>query len=124
ARAGRSAIRAAYPIAEVPSGIRRSEDAAEVLHSCRDRAWAIELGGDLFFAGTESLVREVSRLDDAVEILLLDVRRVDEVSSIGYTMLGRLRDQLARDGRAVVLVDPAGMVSGRIEGVSSFTTRV
>lgn len=123
ARAGRSATRATYPIAEAQSDIRRSEEAAEVLRAHSDRAWVIELGGDLFFAGTESLVRAISRLDSAVELVVLDVRHVDELSAIAFTMLGRLRDQFAEEGRALVLVDPAGVVAGRLTEVPSFATR-
>ena len=38
----------------------------------------IELNGDLLFAGTESMVRELSGLDDDVDFVILDLRRVDE----------------------------------------------
>lgn len=123
ARAGRSAIRAAYPISEAPSDIRRSEEAAEVLRTHGERARVVALGGDLFFAGSESVVREISRLDRAVELVVLDVRRVGEVSGIAITMLRRLRDQFAESDRALVLVDTTGIVSASVEGVPSFPTR-
>lgn len=123
ARAGRSAIRAAYPVAEAHSDIRRSEEAAEVLRANGDRAWVIALGGDLFFAGTESVVREISRLDSTVELVVLDVRRVDEMSGIAFTMFRRLRDQLAESGRSLVVVESSGIVSAHLQGVASFPTR-
>src|SRR5699024_11071113 len=82
ARAGRSAIRATYPITQAPSPIRRTEDAGAVLRDTGDRATVIELGGDLLFAGTESMIREITALSDDVDLIVLDVRRVDEVSQV------------------------------------------
>src|SRR5699024_9241534 len=79
ARPGRSAIRATYDVTHVPSGIRRTEDAAALLHDYGDRAKIIELTGDLVFAGTESMVREISGVAPTVELIALDVRRVDEI---------------------------------------------
>ena len=45
-----------------PSGIRRTDEAADVLRDNGHRARVIELNGDLLFAGTESMVREISDL--------------------------------------------------------------
>ncbi len=118
ARAGRSAIRASYSITEAPSGIRRAEDANEVLREHQERARVIELTGDLLFAGTESMVREISDLDDDVELVVLDVRRVDEVSRVALGMLRTLEDQLSAAGRQLVLVDSEGTTAQALEDVA------
>src|SRR5690625_4961958 len=53
ARAGRSAIRGRYSVVEVPSAIRRSEEAMATLREHGEDAVVLELAGDLLFAGTE-----------------------------------------------------------------------
>lgn len=111
ARPGRSAIRASYDITMVPSGIRRTDDAAALLHGHGDRAQIIELSGDLVFAGTESMVREVSDLSSAVELVVLDVRRVDEVGPIATRMFRQLAKGLAAENRELVFIDGEGSLS-------------
>jgi glutaminase len=106
ARAGRSAIRASYDITVVPSGIRRTDESAEVLRENGHRAQLIELNGDLLFAGTESMVREISSLPDDVELVVLDLRRVDEVGGVALRMFARLEEILAADNRELLLIDP------------------
>lgn len=125
ARAGRSAIRATYPIAEVPSAVRRTDEASAALREHDERAVVIELVGDLLFAGTESMIREISSLDDAVEFIVLDVRRVDEVSRMSQNMLRTIAGQLAGADRHLVLVDPEGVLSPNFTDteVPAFATR-
>ncbi|TJY66348.1 glutaminase A [Arthrobacter sp. CAU 1506] len=127
ARTGRNAIRASYDITDAPSGIRRNDEAAEVLRDNAHRARVIELNGDLLFAGTESMVREVSGLDESVELIILDMRRVDETAPVALDMLERLRTSLAQDGRGLVLIDGEGALAQRFEedgrAVPSFATR-
>jgi len=127
ARAGRSAIRARYNITAVPSGIRRTEDSAEVLRENGHRAQLIELNGDLLFAGTESMVREISSLPDDVELVILDLRRVDEVGGVALRMLTRLAENLSSDNRDLLLIDPedtlAGVFADTGRPVSVFDTR-
>ncbi len=106
ARMGRSAIRARYTIDRAPSTIRRSTEAHEILVTYGHRVLVIELSGDLFFAGTESVVREVSRLSAEIQVVVLDARRVDEVSEVALRMLGALGVELTGDQRHLVLVDP------------------
>ena len=124
ARAGRPTIRATYSIARSPSTIRRTEEAAAVLSEHSDRAVVVELVGDLYFAGTESMIREITGFPDDVELIVLDVRRVDEVSQVALGMLGTVADQLAAAGRRLVTVDPEGAFDGafRPGRVPSFGT--
>lgn len=111
ARMGRSAIRARYTIDHAPSTIRRGSEAQEVLTTHGHRVMVIELAGDLFFAGTESVVREVSRLAAEIQVVVLDVRRLDEVSDVALRMLQSLGAELSGDQRRLVLVDPDEIVA-------------
>ncbi|GAA4284454.1 glutaminase A [Brevibacterium daeguense] len=108
ARTGRSAVRATFAISELPSRIRRTEPEAEVLERFDDRCRIIEVNGDLLFAGTESLVRAVSELDEHVELVVLDLRRVDEVGAVALQMLGGVERRLREADRQLVLVERIG----------------
>lgn len=125
ARAGRSAIRATYSIAQVPSAVRRTDEAATVLREHGDRAIVIELTGDLLFAGTESMIRELSNQDEDVEFIVLDVRRVDEVSRTSHGMLAAMVEQLRRADRQLVFIDPEDTLAAAVPDVEArtFATR-
>lgn len=124
ARAGRSAIRASHDITELPSGIRRNDEAAVVLARHGHRARLIELNGDLLFAGTESVLRGISDLEDAVEIVVLDLRRLDEVGAVARRMLARMQQALAAAGRMLLTIDPEDRLTGTFdERVPVFDTR-
>lgn len=125
ARAGRSAIRAIHSIAQVPSAVRRTDEAAIVLRDLGDRGIVIELTGDLLFAGTESMIRELSSLDDDVEFIVLDARRVDEVSRMSHTMLAALEHQLRDTHRQLLFVDPEDRLATAVSATeaSVFVTR-
>ncbi|MDQ0754897.1 glutaminase A [Arthrobacter sp. B3I4] len=128
ARTGRSAILAAYDVTETPSGIRRNDEAADVLRNHGDRARVIEVNGDLHFAGTESMVRELSSLADDVELVVLDLRRTDQVSDVAVRTLARIRKGMADSGRELVLVEGDGSVTEALgtsarRPVTSFATR-
>ncbi|MDP9980630.1 glutaminase [Pseudarthrobacter oxydans] len=111
ARTGRSAILAAYDVTETPSGIRRNDEAADVLRAHGHRARVIEVNGDLLFAGTESMVRELSSLADDVELVVLDVRRTDQVSEVAVRMLAKARQGMTDAGRELVLIEADGAVT-------------
>ena len=127
ARTGRSAIRNTYDIIAAPSGIRRTDEAAEVLRSHGHRAQVLELNGDLLFAGAETVVRALSNLDDAVELVVLDLRSVDEVSEVALRLFAESADMLAASGRSLVLVDGEGTVTAHLAArgreAPSFVTR-
>lgn len=115
ARAGKSAIRTTYPITQTPSPIRRTEEAGAVLRETGERAQVIELGGDLLFAGTESMIREITALSDGIDVLVLDVRRVDEISRVSIDMLRAAIDQLAATGRELVIIDPEDRLASSLD---------
>lgn len=126
-RSAKSAVRASYDILQSPSRRRRSEAERDTLAQCGRHAHVYEMHGDLLFAGAESMMRTVAQQDDDIEIVVLDVRRVDDVADVARTMLVKLRDSLKADGRDSALVDPDGILSAlRDTGESdpyTFTTR-
>ncbi|WP_434991991.1 glutaminase A [Arthrobacter sp. Ld5] len=127
ARAGKSAIRATYDIRATPSGVRRTDEAMDLLRDRGHRAQVIELNGDLLFAGTESMVRELSGLDDDVDFVILDLRRVDEVADVSLRLLGEARENLAKVGCDLVLIDGEGTLAETFKDVDrpvpTFDTR-
>ncbi|AUI51584.1 glutaminase A [Arthrobacter crystallopoietes] len=127
ARTGRSAIHSSYDISAAPSAVRRNDEAAEFLRKHGHRARVTELNGDLLFAGTESMVRELTTLDKDVELVILDVRRVDEAAGVALRLLSEVRAGFAREGRELALIDTHGTLTRAFEEadrkVPSFATR-
>ncbi|MFE4502024.1 glutaminase A [Rhodococcus sp. NPDC056743] len=109
-RAARSSIRARYTVTEAPSRVRRTPTEQAVLDDVGKRSRVYELHGDLLFTGAESAVREIGSVDEGLEVVVIDVRRVDDASDVAIRMITALRTQLAERGCAVALVDPAGLL--------------
>ncbi|MEV0343600.1 glutaminase A [Nocardia sp. NPDC050713] len=105
-RSARTTIRADYTVVEVPSRMRRSTEEIAVLDEHGHRARVYELHGDLLFAGAEGAVRAIEKRAGDLDALVIDLRRVGEVSVIAVTMLDELRRELAATGCLVALVDP------------------
>ncbi|MFE3291225.1 glutaminase A [Rhodococcus sp. NPDC059234] len=109
-RAARSAIRSSYTVGEAPSRQRRSGPELDTLERLGDRARIYELHGDLLFAGAETAVREIGDRGDDLEALVVDIRRVDEVSEVAGRMLADLHDALDAQGCRAAFVDPEGLL--------------
>lgn len=105
-RAARSAVRASYDVVEAPSRRNRSPQEQAVLLRYGRRARVYELHGDLLFAGAESVIREITARAGDLDLIVLDVRGVDETADISRKLLLGLRDELRRVGGEAVLVDP------------------
>jgi glutaminase len=105
-RAARSVVRASYTVLEVPSRRRRSPHEQALLLEHGKKARVYELLGDLQFAGVESVIREVSLRAEDLDVIVLDVRGVDEVPAVARRLLLDLRNELLEAGCQVVLVDP------------------
>ncbi|WP_084511352.1 glutaminase A [Nocardia lijiangensis] len=105
-RSARTAIRADYTVAQAPSRMRRSTEEIAVLDEHGHRARVYELHGDLLFAGVESAVRAIEARAGELDALVIDLRRVGEVSAIAVTMLDDLHRELAATECLVALVDP------------------
>ncbi|TQF66302.1 glutaminase A [Rhodococcus spelaei] len=109
-RAARSAIRSSYTVGEAPSRERRSGPELATLERTGNLARIYELHGDLLFAGAETAVREICDRADELEALVVDMRRVDEVSEVARRMLADLHDTLDAQGCRAAFVDPAGLL--------------
>ena len=105
-RAARSVVRASYSVLEAPSRRQRSPGEQAVLLQYGKKARVYELLGDLQFAGVESVIREISSRAEDLDIIVLDVRGVDEVADVARRLLLDLRDELLEAGGEAVLVDP------------------
>ncbi|PTR26718.1 L-glutaminase [Rhodococcus sp. OK519] len=108
-RAARSSIRARYSVAEAPSRTRRTEAEQQSLEAFGNRGRVYELHGDLLFTGAETAVREIDAERADLEVVVVDVRRVDDVSGVARRMIELLRADLAANGCRTALVDPDGL---------------
>lgn len=109
-RAARAAVRARYSVTDAPSRMRRSSTERSILDDVGKKSRVYELHGDLLFAGAETAVREIGRLEDGIEAVVVDVRKVDDVSNVARRMIGTLRDDLSNHDCGVALVDPVGLL--------------
>ncbi|ACV76971.1 glutaminase A [Nakamurella multipartita] len=109
-RAARSAVRASYDVIDRPSRRRRSPAEHDLLLRVGQRARIYELHGDLLFAGAESVVRKLTLDADELDVIVLDIRGVDETAAVTRTMMRTVRDWLRADGVEAVIVDPQSTV--------------
>ncbi|MFE3544775.1 glutaminase A [Nocardia sp. NPDC059177] len=109
-RSARTAIRADYSVAQVPSRLRRSPGDAAVLDAHGDRARIYELHGDLLFSGAERAVRAIEGKAGVLDALVIDLRRVGEVSAVAREMFDKLQAGLVGRDTRVALVDPDAKV--------------
>ena len=72
----------------------------------RARARVYELHGDLQFAAAESVIREITSRAGDLDVIVLDIRGIDETAEISVKLLGDLRDQFSAEGGEAVIVDP------------------
>lgn len=110
ARVTHSAVRVTYPVTAAPSGVRRRPAAEAVLADHGHRGRVIEVQGDLTFGAAESVMRELVGLDE-VDGVVLDVRRVTEVTDFARAGLTELAKGFDHQGTVMVLVDDSGRVA-------------
>jgi glutaminase len=116
ARAARSAIRASYDVQESPSAVWRPEADRRLLDEYGHKARIYETHGDLLFGGVESVVREISEASDGLDLVVLDVRRVGEISAISRRLLDDLHGFVREQGCDVALIDPDGLLARTTDG--------
>jgi glutaminase len=104
-RSHRSAIRAAYDVARVPSRRRRGPAERELLAQIGARAEVLELQGDLLFAGMEAVMRRVVGDAEELDVVVLDLRGAGQVDGSAASLLVDLRDALAAAGVQLGFVD-------------------
>ena len=67
--------------------MQRPQADRQVLERYGRRARIYEVHGDLLFAGAESVVREIAEAGEDLELLVLDVRRIGDVSDVARRLL-------------------------------------
>jgi glutaminase len=117
-RAARSAVRADYTLADAPSRRRRSASEQTTLEEKAPRARILELHGDMLFSAAESVVRALGTSGPDLDAVILDMRRVDDVSDVARTMLDDMMASLRSDGCATALVDPNGSLGHTTSSIS------
>jgi glutaminase len=111
ARSSRSAVRASYDVASVPSKRWRSPAERGLLDQVGDRAVVYELHGDMLFAGVELVVRAIVDRSPELDVAVVDLRAAAEVGSAATRLLLDLRQGLRGAGKELVFVE-----SGTHEG--------
>ena len=81
----------------------RGDEAREALRTAAARIRILELEGELFFGTADRLQREVDALPGDASIVILDLRRVNEIDATGARVLDVLNERAAQRGMTVAL---------------------
>lgn len=114
ARSVHSAVHNSYDLLETPSPTQRSPEDRLLLEQYGGRARIYELQGDLLFAGAESVVREITVAADELELVALDLRRINDVAEVSRRLLRSLEAALREQGCESAVVDPDGLLPGPV----------
>ncbi|CAN5754421.1 glutaminase A [soil metagenome] len=98
-----SAVRAQYTLAGMRSKRRRPESERRVLDEHGERVVVYELQGDVRFASTERVLREIIDAGDALHFAVLDFKRVAHIDRAATRMLASLVACCAARGQHLVL---------------------
>jgi glutaminase len=103
--ATREAVRAKYNVSRVRSKRRRREPERRALDDVGRRAQVFELQGDLLFATAETAVRDILAASSALDVVVVDFRRVSEVDASAAKLLLGLFTRLRDAGKKVLVAD-------------------
>lgn len=95
-------IRAAYDCARYRSRRQRPAPDTEFLQQRGQRIRVFELRGELMFGATESISQQIVQQIDAIDFLIIDLRRVFEVDAAATTILAALAHELREQGVVVL----------------------
>lgn len=113
-RMSRSIIRRTYTGREVQSRNLRAPAARELLANHGQRIVVFELEGPLFFGTGEKLVARITAaMDSQAHLVIVDVKRVNDIDSTGARILLRAASQLARRDKRLFIagVPPGGRIT-------------
>jgi MFS superfamily sulfate permease-like transporter len=115
-RMSRSNIRRTYRCDAIHSRKSRTAREMEVLERKGSGILAMELEGALFFGSAERLANEIDAvMTGDARLLLLDLRRVNEIDSTGAQILSGVSAGLARKGQHLALaLNRQGEVAARL----------
>ncbi|MBP2291531.1 SulP family inorganic anion transporter [Azospirillum rugosum] len=109
-RAAASVVRRSYHGDRVHSMTGRSGTDMDLLERHGRAIAVMELHGPVFFGSADNLARAAETLTAGGETLILDLTRVNDVESTGVLILRRLDERLAREGKTLLL---SGLGAGR-----------
>lgn len=101
---------------------RESLSTVRAAYDARPGIRIYELHGDLLFAGTEQVLRNIERGYDDFDVAILEVSRVDDIDATSRRMLAGMREFLRAAGKEGYLVDPDDTL--RVADVSESTARI
>jgi SulP family sulfate permease len=127
-RMSHSIVRRAYRCDTAHSRKIREERVMALLSQQGKKIAVFELEGALFFGTAEKLANEVERIvEDGVNYVILDLRRVTDVDSTGARLLLQVQDKLVRRGKfaALACMPERSRISGYLRdiGVTAAFTR-
>jgi glutaminase len=105
ARSSRSAIRACYDVASVPSRRRRPEAQRRMLDEHGTRAIIYELHGDMLFAGVERVVRAIVDRSPELDVSVVDLRGAAQIGDAAASLLLDLRRSLLEADKELVFIE-------------------
>lgn len=108
ARSSFSAVRSSYDLAGVPSRRRRPAAERALLEHAGERVLVLELQGDLLFSAVESVVRTIVDRDDALDVVVLDLRPVTQITATAAQLLMDLLVRMRAQDQELVFIDVPG----------------
>lgn len=104
---GESIIRVQFSAADMNSSRVRTSEESRVLRDCGSQVRVYQLQGNLAFATTEALVRDVIEHFNGSNYLLLDLKRVLTLNESACRLLYQLLCKLSASGKAMVFAHAA-----------------
>lgn len=89
---------------------RESRSIIRQTHDVEEGIRVYELHGDLTFAGAEQVLRTIEDDCEQLDVVILEVSRVDEITDVARDMLAGMRDMLTSAGKEGFVVDPDHIV--------------
>ncbi|MET1154057.1 glutaminase A [Arthrobacter sp.] len=109
ARSARSTVRADYTLAEKPSPRVRPAREQAVLTERGHEVRFLEVHGDMLFPEAETVIQMGAELAASHDVLVIDISRLDEISSRIRTMFLRLQE--TSEPAQLVFVDPGRLLA-------------
>lgn len=114
-RAARAPLRTSTDVARRPSLRPRPEEDTRLLARVGRRAPVHVLHGDVGVAAAERAVRLVERAGEDLDVVVLDLRAVDELLPAAARLLDDLAAALAEHGRRALVVDPEDLLAAALD---------
>ena len=114
-RAARAPLRTSTDVARRPSLRPRGDEECRLLARVGARAPVHVLHGDVGVAAAERVIRLVERAGEDLDVVVLDLRAVDELLPAAARVIDDLAAALDEDGRRALVVDPEGLLAAALD---------